>query len=143
LQSQHENWAKTGTFISRAHAFEWQRHPTNDLPDTHTKFTSLLYTVECVAYGATRGDDSTTLSRHPPAIITFTKSPPVRGGHGSKLLLTREQNDQMNNTHNMRINLTVHASRALRGSAPHHISPQGGAQGARHMAHRLSARYTG
>lgn len=42
---------------------------------------------------------------------------------------------------NYRMNLTVHASRALLGSAPLGIPPQGGAQGARHASRRLSRRW--
>ena len=41
---------------------------------------------------------------------------------------------------NNRMNLTVHASRPLLDSAPLHIFPKGGAQGARHAARRLSWR---
>jgi hypothetical protein len=39
------------------------------------------------------------------------------------------------------MNLTDHASRPLLAVAPPHISSQGGAQGARHVARRLSIRY--
>ena len=45
--------------------------------------------------------------------------------------------------YNYRMNLTIHASRPLLGSAPHHIFPKGGAQGARRAARRLSRSWTG